>query len=196
MLRTFCDACKGLLKTKSSQCENCGDERHYHKLCLKPVNDNRYCRRHVGDHLENGMIVTYLKNTWRGLNLGGDLIVHGLLDNDQDWSDVTIKFSTWKFYFKATWDSYYKQIRFRISGEPDIQPVNMHNHAGFRKALKELAIAAVNKHLIALRSSVKKHETGIKQDNRDIKKLTFISDVIAGNAQWPAPEVLVPHPNA
>lgn len=194
MYKHFCDSCLKQIRGTDHRCADCGsrDNEIYHKSCLKKINSSYYCPSHAKNHIENGLIIAYLKNTWRGLNLGGELSVRGLLDSD-DWSDVTIKFPTLTFSFRGSWHSSSRVLLLKpnFASSTDVEnlhKIKLHNHAGFRTALRTIMVQTVAKHMTDGEKTIKTHERDIKGIKKILKKEQFLSDVLVGKAKWPVPK--------
>lgn len=193
MLKSFCDSC-GKRVPHPARCHDCsGDttEYHYHKSCLKKVNNFWYCRYHVDDHVENAMIITYLKRTWYGLKLGGVLTVQGLMDDSDNWSRIQIKFPTYTLPLRGTWDNHSKSLMLRYDGGDEVQFIKLHNHTAFKKALKQLVMAVSTEIIASCTHKIKNSEREIKYYKAATKKLDFIGQVVRGEKKWPKPKVLV-----
>lgn len=192
MYKKFCDVCNKRVNT-TARCRTCGssssysEETHYHKACLKKVNNDWYCPIHAADHIDNGVVISYLKRTWAGLGLGGTLSVAGQLD-EEDWTDITIKFPTITLLFKGSYLPDSKRLAF-TSDRTHIIRVGLHDHAGFRNGLKEMATIIVESTIKNSLGHIKTNKRDMKAWEKTLEKQYFLRDVLNKKAKWP---VVVP----
>lgn len=189
MHKFFCDTCKKQIR-KFGRCRSCDDEREYHTSCLIKVNDYLYCKEHAADHLDNKLIESYLIRTWNGLRMGGTLKISGLLDNNNSWATVAIHFPMLELEMYATYSKYDKTILFkpRNSDDTATHRIRLHHHAGFRKALKDLTITALERSIKNSERSIRNYQAGIKAEKETIEQGELVRDVLLGKREWPKPE--------
>lgn len=188
MHKMFCDACEKPLKHERS-CDGHRDGE-YHFSCLKQMNGSLYCDNCSKSRLDNYVLTSYLKKTLKGLNIGGKIRVDGVIGHDDDDCRVHVQFGKDAFSFKASWQGWNKTLY--LHHKDYYWKVKLHQHAMFRRSLKEVIISVLFTELASIDNRVKSWKQHIKEHESVRIRFTALHKTLMGKEKF-SPKGLVPH---